>query len=99
MSMRSFLAVALVLFVCVAIINGQTPDNSAKFEIADVHTSVAGLFPEMAGGIVRDGRYEIRNATMVDLVKTAYGVTSEKVFGGPGWLETDRFDVIAKVPD
>src|SRR5215468_1223307 len=77
---------------------GQTPDNTAKFEIADVHKSVPGLFPQMAGGTLREGRYEIRSATMVDLVKTAYGVTDDKVFGGPGWLESDRFDVVAKAP-
>ena len=52
----------------------------------------------MAGGVLRAGRYEIRNATMVDLVKTAYGVDDDKVLGGPSWLETDRFDVIAKAP-
>jgi uncharacterized protein (TIGR03435 family) len=34
----------------------------------------------------------------VDLIKTAYGVDDEKLFGGLNWLETDRFDVIAKVP-
>ena len=97
--MRSLLAVALVLLLSALVVNGQTPNNSAKFEIADVHASVPGLFPEMAGGILRDGRYEIRSASMVDLIKTAYGVTNEKVFGGPAWVENDRYDVIAKAPD
>ncbi len=36
---------------------------------------------------------------MVDLVRTAYGVEADKVLGGPNWLEMDRFDVIAKVPE
>jgi uncharacterized protein (TIGR03435 family) len=35
---------------------------------------------------------------MLDLIKTAYGVDADTVFGGPSWLETDRFDVIAKAP-
>ncbi|HXA50369.1 MAG TPA: TIGR03435 family protein, partial [Candidatus Acidoferrum sp.] len=43
------------------------------------------------------GRYEVRNATMVDLVRTAYNVDADKVLGGPSWLEMDRFDVFAKV--
>ena len=30
------------------------------------------------------------------LIKTAYGVDPETVVGGPSWLESDRFDVIAK---
>jgi len=48
----------------------------------------------MQGGALRAGRFELRRATMLDLIKTAYGVDPEVVFGGPGWLELDRFDVI-----
>jgi uncharacterized protein (TIGR03435 family) len=46
----------------------------------------------------RGGRYEVRKGTMLDLIRVAYGVDSYKVLGGPGWLETDRFDVIARTP-
>jgi len=44
------------------------------------------------------GRYELTNATMVDLIRAAYNVDADKVLGGPNWLESDRFDVIAKAP-
>jgi len=33
---------------------------------------------------------------MVDLITRAYDVTDDKVAGGPNWLASDRFDVIAK---
>ena len=52
----------------------------------------------MQGGVLRAGRFEIRRATMLDLIKTAYGIDPDVVFGGPDWLEWDRFDVIAKSP-
>jgi uncharacterized protein (TIGR03435 family) len=52
----------------------------------------------MRGPFVRNGRYEIRMATMVDLIRTAWGVDAERVVGGPNWLEDDTFDVMAKVP-
>jgi uncharacterized protein (TIGR03435 family) len=52
----------------------------------------------MRGGAPRDGRYELRGATMVDLVRTAYAVDADKVVGGPHWLELDRFDLVARVP-
>ena len=42
--------------------------------------------------------YQIQTATMVDLIKTAYGIDAEKVLGGPSWLELDRYDVYAKGP-
>jgi uncharacterized protein (TIGR03435 family) len=52
----------------------------------------------MQGGVLQAGRYEIRRATMLDLIKTAYGLDADTVFGGPSWLEWDRYDVIAKAP-
>jgi len=33
---------------------------------------------------------------MMDLIRTAWGIEADGVYGGPNWLETDRFDVIAK---
>jgi uncharacterized protein (TIGR03435 family) len=35
---------------------------------------------------------------MTELIATAYGVEPDKVMGGPSWLDTDRFDVIAMAP-
>jgi uncharacterized protein (TIGR03435 family) len=50
----------------------------------------------MDGGYLRGDRYVLRQATMVDLISTAYGLDASNVQGGPIWLETDRFDVIGK---
>jgi uncharacterized protein (TIGR03435 family) len=68
------------------------------FELADVHVSPRVMSPSMQGGFVRGNRYQIRMATMVDLIHIAWGVESNSVAGGPAWLDYDRFDVIAKVP-
>jgi len=88
---------------CVAFLSGlaygQSPETKPVFEIADVHVSPPVRNPFMRRPTVRRGRYEIRYATMVDLIKTAYGIDAEKVMGGPNWLENDTFDVIAKVPE
>ncbi len=69
-----------------------------SFEIADVHVSPKTLHPTKKGGALRAGRYELQMATMVDLIATAWGIQPNKVLGGPAWLETDRFDVIARAP-
>ena len=70
----------------------------AKFEIADVHLSPSRKFPFMEGGTLRGDRYIIHQGTMLDLISTAYGVDSTLVQGGPPWLETDRFETIARAP-
>ncbi|HEX4275240.1 MAG TPA: TIGR03435 family protein [Bryobacteraceae bacterium] len=75
----------------------QTVDSRPAFEIADVHVSPNTRNPAMRT-VSRVGRYEIRTATLVDLIATAWGVEPDKVLGGPGWLEMDRFDVITRPP-
>src|SRR5580704_7270173 len=78
---------------------GQSAETTPKFDIADVHVSPKSTVTYMSGGVLRGGRYEIRRATMLDLIRTAYGVDDDsKIQGGPSWLELDRFDVIAKAP-
>jgi uncharacterized protein (TIGR03435 family) len=91
--MRAFayLTIAASLF-------GQTAEIKPTFEAADVRVSPPTRNSYMRGPILRGGLYTIRFATMVDLVRTAYGVESERVVGGPNWLENDTFDVIAKPP-
>ena len=76
---------------------GQSADKPLKFELADIHVSPPSTLASLSGGVPRASRYELRNANMIDLVRTAYGVEPEKVVGGPNWLASDRFDVIAKV--
>jgi uncharacterized protein (TIGR03435 family) len=34
----------------------------------------------------------------VDLIATAYDVENDSVFGGPSWLDSDRFEILAKAP-
>jgi uncharacterized protein (TIGR03435 family) len=94
--MRTFAGIGFLAFVSSAVF-GQSPPAPPAFEIADVHSSPHTTTPFFQGGALHGDRYIARNATMVDLIATAYGIENDKVLGGPSWLETDRFDVIAKV--
>jgi len=74
----------------------QSIETPRTFEVSDVHLSAPARNQFRRGPINRGGRYELRNATMADLIAAAYGVDDDKVVGGPSWLEMDRFDVIAR---
>lgn len=76
----------------------QSTEAPPKFEAADIHVSAKIQNPFVRTGPARGGRYEIKYATMVDLIRIAYSFDADKILGGPNWLEMDRFDVIAKVP-
>jgi uncharacterized protein (TIGR03435 family) len=78
-----------------------------SFQIADVHVSprraqnsgiVIPAMSRLEDGVLRAGRFEIRRATMLNVMRIAYGVDPDTIVGGPAWLETDRFDVVAKAP-
>jgi Protein of unknown function (DUF3738) len=79
------------------VVLAQAPQARPLFEIADVHTSPPSRYP-LIGTSMRAGRYEIRFATMTDLVAAAYGVEPDKVLGGPNWLDIARYDIVAAVP-
>jgi uncharacterized protein (TIGR03435 family) len=77
---------------------GQSSDEAPKFEAADVRVSPKTQNPFGRNMPIRGGRYEIKTATMVDLIRMAYGFDNDKILGGPNWIEMDRFDVTAKLP-
>ncbi|HEY1753781.1 MAG TPA: TIGR03435 family protein [Bryobacteraceae bacterium] len=98
--MRAFAGLSVLVSLS-AVVSGQniTAAAAPAFEIADVHVSSKTVNPYMSGGVLRGSRYEIRRATMVDLIRLAYGLDDPiMVQGGPSWLDLDRFDVIAKAP-
>ncbi|HEU5020241.1 MAG TPA: TIGR03435 family protein [Bryobacteraceae bacterium] len=90
-AVRSFLAATL---------SAASLFAQQKFEAADVQVS-----PKMPGmqfarmTRTANGRYEVRAATMVDLIRIGYGIDSDRIVGGPPWVELDRFDIVAKMPD
>ena len=100
MKIRPFAVLGLIALLSATALT-QTPDPKPAFDAADIFVRgrSANANPVMTGGVIRNGRYDLRNATMVELVTTAYSVTPEAVVGGPSWLEMKRFDIVAKVGD
>jgi uncharacterized protein (TIGR03435 family) len=95
---RPFAYIGLAALLSVAVF-GQAPEAKPTFQIADVHASTHhSMQPFMQGGLLHGDRYVLKQATMVDMISTAYGVEADNVVGGPNWLELDRFDIIAKAP-
>ena len=74
----------------------QSDARNVSFDIADVHASPRSDWVKiqthlMQGGYLSGDRYELRRATMLDMIKTAYSVDADKIYGGPSWLDYDRF--------
>src|ERR1700692_2182074 len=90
---------ALALFARLSVSSlAQPPDVSKSFVVADVHTSPFTSNPFMHGNSIQGDRYFLTQATMAELIATAYGVDVANVQGGPPWRERDHYDIRTKVP-
>jgi uncharacterized protein (TIGR03435 family) len=55
--------------------------------------------PGMATGVRLDGRmFRSSGIPLRNLIYSAFGVPSWALSGGPGWLDTDAFDITATIP-
>ena len=50
----------------------------------------------MMFGIQPGGRFTTVNVPLWELIRRAYGLQRSQLVGGPDWIETARFDIVAK---
>ena len=87
----------------------QTPPSNPEFEVATVKPSApldfmklreqmqAGRMPRFGAHV--DGAQAVYTyMSLKDLIANAYDVKAYQITG-PGWLGTERFDIVAKMPD
>jgi uncharacterized protein (TIGR03435 family) len=97
--MRKVATIGVIALVSLGPALSQSTVIAPRFDLADVHPNhELNPTPEVTGGVLRGGRYELRQASMLDLIATAWRVDADIVLGGPTWLQMDRFDVIATAP-
>lgn len=101
--LRGILSIAILL-ILPALLVGQTPDKRT-FEVATIKTAeplnlqamAAGQVPHL-GMNVQGTRVDIGYMSMSDLIVTAYKTKPNQI-AGPDWLKTERFNILAKMPD
>jgi uncharacterized protein (TIGR03435 family) len=86
-------------------LNPTPAEGSVKGAEAPAHFEVAEVRPSKATAERRglsalpSGEVEILGYTARELMMLAFEVKGDRIAGGPKWLDSDRFDVIAKSPD
>src|SRR5438477_3131690 len=85
----------ILLFVWRLVASCQTPSAAPSFEVADVKVNNSGEM-QMAIDLQPGGRLIMRNVPMKVMIMFAYHVRPEAVTKAPGWIESDRYDVVAK---
>lgn len=85
-----------LIFLVVAIAYGGT---RPAFEVASVkrvrdYSPIATM-----DGDISHGRLTLNSAHIKQLIAVAYEVQSVRIEGGPGWIDSDQFQIAAKAAD
>ena len=76
-------------------LRAQAPQaDTPTFEVASVKPNKSGEGFVQLGG--RGGQFTITNAPLRLIIRNAYRLQDFQIIGGPGWLNSDRFDIVAK---
>ena len=103
-SERSLLAVAafttIVLLLSVGAfrilpVRAQQSAGPLEFDVASVKPSNPNSANGTVVNVTRGGRLQAVNATLKDLIETAYDVRSFQIEGGPKWAGAARYDIDA----
>ncbi len=95
MATRVSVSIALALLIAAAAV---PQEKRAAFEVASVKPNTSGSGMVMIRPPV-GGRFTATNARVKMLVSVAYDVRNFEISGGPGWIDTDGFDIEAKAAD
>ena len=86
------------LFICLSLALCSAFGQSVVppvFDVASIKPSDP-LGHSMSIGVRPGGLYNAKGVTLKALIMNAYDVRPFQVSGGPGWVDTDRYDIIAR---
>jgi uncharacterized protein (TIGR03435 family) len=92
--MRNFVVTMEVLVAVAGWVNAQSPKKPA-FEVASIRPAVYGSHPrsiQYSAG----GRFTASNVPLGALIQEAYAIRGFQLSGGPDWVNSDQFDIVAK---
>src|SRR5260370_5092428 len=90
--MRSAILLSFCFLVRGLLPAQQVPKAPQTFAVATIKPSAPDA---VVGTQIRGNRFATEGTTFVDVFKYAYNVHPAQVVGGPGWLRTEKFDILA----
>ena len=94
--MRATACVGFVLALSAALLAQQAPTSQPAFDVVSIKQSQPGAPNRLPR--ISPGRVELFNTTLKSLIGTAYSrfpFDSREVVGGPLWIDSERFDIVA----
>jgi hypothetical protein len=102
---RSFFGIAIVIaipaiFAGHTAVRVQTTGSRPSFEAFEV-ASIKPTGPDPKGRFIRmqsANRFEARNHAFRTLIAAAYDLSPHAISGAPSWVDTGRWNILAKTP-
>lgn len=103
---KLLLGVAIVLAIAAPILAGAlrisqntsssfTPDSSTPtYASVSIKPNTSGS--EHVGLMFKPGEFASTNASLQQVIRTAYHVEDDRIIGAPDWLASEKYDVVAK---
>jgi len=78
---------------------GQAVTGASAFEVVSIKSAALQESGRVSTRMSTDpGRLTYTNVSLNDVIAQAYHVQHVQI-SGPGWMDTERFDIFAKIPD
>jgi uncharacterized protein (TIGR03435 family) len=98
MMLREVVIVATLGAVALASAQSPAPAPQPAFEVASIKLNTSGSSSSSTQQLP-NGTFDMRNAHLQSMVSYAYDMRQRQVVGGPDWIASDRFDVLARAPN
>ena len=101
LTMRDPLVVTLLLVGGVSGHARQAPETArppAAFEVASVKRSAPDARGMRVSGPALSG-FRTLNAPLSNIIHYAFNIADYQLIGGPAWVRSDKFDIVAKYPE
>jgi uncharacterized protein (TIGR03435 family) len=98
--MKSTSIVVVLVAAAAVLLSAQTPiptSTDVAFEVASVKPNTSGSPNSSTGG--RPSGFGATNVTVRQLIVFAYRLRQFQINSGPDWTRSDRFDVLARIPE
>lgn len=89
--MRLIPAAVIAMVVCAAAF-AQAPQ---AFDVASIRPNHSGSMDSNVDSTA-GGRLTVTNETLRELIKLAFSVKDYQIVGAPGWIDSERYDMVAK---
>ena len=96
--MRPTIGSLAVAIVMAALLHAQPPPPAADalvFDVASIKPNNSGTIGQSVRFFPPSGRVTMTNVTLKGLIIQSYGLQESQLTGGPAWIASDHFDIVA----